>query len=401
MTNMLSDKIALFSKIPLSLVFLCFLILSLICPMNAAADREAPLGEVLALGTARPVDGNLAEARKRAISRALKKGVEQVLLTRLGSDGAINNFDRIVSEIMPAARELIQNYHVLSERETGGAYTVLIRVRINEQLVAQRMKAAGVVVVEGPPVKLLFLVSERNGGTARYWWEDPDADVPLSPVELALYREFQERGFAAINRTLGSPEAPGGEELRMADLQTDIVQMWGRLFSAEVVVYGQVETLPENRVSMTLSAVEVETGAVLVEAGKTEPGISTAGDTAVAMTRALAGEMAPAILGAVGTERMKVRRLSVTLTGLRSYQQFSAFKDFLEKSVNGVASVVQTRMRRNSISIDVSFRGDRPAFLDRVLNHERLPLKLEATHTEGNVIVFNVAPEQGQDAAPQ
>jgi hypothetical protein len=119
------------------------------------------------------------------------------------------------------------------------------------------------------------------------------------------------------------------------------------------------------------------------------------------MTRALAGEMAPAILGAVGTERMKVRRLSVTLTGLRSYQQFSAFKDFLERSVNGVESVVQTRMRRNSISIDVSFRGDRPAFLDRVLNHERLPLKLEATHTEGNVIVFNVAPEQGQDAAPR
>ncbi|MBW1818750.1 MAG: hypothetical protein JRJ60_16545, partial [Deltaproteobacteria bacterium] len=170
--------------------------------MNAAADREAPLGEVLALGTARPVDGNLAEARKRAISRALKKGVEQVLLTRLGSDGAINNFDRIVSEIMPAARELIQNYHVLSERETGGTYTVLIRVRINEQLAEQRMKAAGVVVVEGPPVKLLCLVSERSGGAARYWWEDPDADVPLSPVELALYREFQERGFAPINRTL-------------------------------------------------------------------------------------------------------------------------------------------------------------------------------------------------------
>ena len=88
--------------------------------------------EILAIGTAKVQKGNLAQAKSDAISDALVKGVEYYILRRLGSEGAANNFRRIIYEITPSAREKIENFNILVEDQTEEEYQVLIRLRVNE-----------------------------------------------------------------------------------------------------------------------------------------------------------------------------------------------------------------------------------------------------------------------------
>ena len=56
--------------------------------------------------------------------------------------------------------------------------------------------------------------------------------------------------------------------------------------------------------------------------------------------------------------------------------------------VLGVQSVRQVRVRKDSITIEVEFQGDRYRFLDSVLNHENLPFPLNLAETqEGNILL--------------
>ena len=70
--------------------------------------------EIRVIGSSFIVDGNVALAREAAISEALVKGVEEYLIKRLGDQGMINNFPRLVHEIIPRAREQVENFHILS-----------------------------------------------------------------------------------------------------------------------------------------------------------------------------------------------------------------------------------------------------------------------------------------------
>jgi hypothetical protein len=140
--------------------FFCFLWLSLLPAAMAAKPGE---NEILAIGTATVKEGNLAQAKESAISDALTKGVENYLLHRLGSEGVANNFQRIIYDILPRAKAKVENFNILSEEQTGEAYKVLIKLRVNEKVIDEKLREAGVVVTEGPPIKTLFLEITLKG----------------------------------------------------------------------------------------------------------------------------------------------------------------------------------------------------------------------------------------------
>ena len=132
----------------------CVLWLSL---LPAAMGAKTGENEILAIGTATIKDGNLAQAKESAISDALTKGVENYLLHRLGSEGVLNNFNRIIYEILPKAKVKVENFNILLEDQSGEAFNVFIKLRINEKVIDEKLREAGVVVTEGPPIEALFL----------------------------------------------------------------------------------------------------------------------------------------------------------------------------------------------------------------------------------------------------
>ncbi|MFH1240722.1 MAG: hypothetical protein V1689_00050 [Pseudomonadota bacterium] len=364
--------------------------------LRAETKGELEQSEVLAIGTGAIHEGNMALAKKNAISNALIKGVEDYLMRRLGSHGVINNFERLVQGVIPKAREEIQNFNILAEGKIGDEYKVLVRLRINEEVIDQRLRQTGLIHAEGPPIKVLFLVSEASEERVSCWWNDPENNPALSPTELALYKAFQERGFIPINRTLTTPETEYFKELRSPELEDEDIFILGRLFSADVVIYGQSETADPKGVALRLKAFDVDKGRQVCEnsqAQELESDLRGAEGMSVTLERLVnrvAGELAPAVIKVLTADSTKVHRLAITVRGLKTLRQVKEIRDFLRSEVKGVESVRLSRIKKNSISFDVESRGDKKRFLDSILNHKKLPFKLSPVRTEDGDIVLTV-----------
>ncbi len=361
----------------------------------AQVDTEPVQDEILVIGTGTIIDGNVANARKMAIAEALVKGVEEYLGRRLGSQTMINHFPRLLQDVIAKAREEIENFHILAEERMDKEYKILVRVKINDKVMEEKLREIGASSREGPPIKVLFLVSQtqtREGKTS-YWWKAPETDSALSPVELALHRVFQERGFQPISRLLRIPEGEYSLEMKALDLSDEDALRWGELFGADVVVRGSCEILRGGEVSIVLKALHVQNRIMIGRDMQSERIGGDKGDmeqiveTIEIAVNNVASRLSPEIMMAIERPEAKTAKLSLTVKGLRSFRQFREFKDFLEKNVPGVKSVRQTRLRGDSMSLAVEYLGDEEKFLGRVSNHENLPFKADWAKTEAGEIV--------------
>ena len=388
--NQKSPFIAFFVLWLAGIVLLCVSISPAISKDGAGQD------EILVLGTARIAGGNVARAKAAALSEALRKGVEEYLARRLGSRGMVNNFPRIIHEVLPRAKEQVENFHILAEEKTDQYCNVLVRVKVNEKLMDEKLREVGLIIMDGPPINILFLVSqvhpEQDQGT--YWWMDTDSVSALTETELALFRIFQERGFSPINRISYSPEGDFPMEMRVPELSPEAVAGWGKAFSADVAVYGICNITESQGVSITLTAFDVMTGAVIVETNQVEP--FTAGDdqrVQAALNKAIgraASDLSPAIIESKKTAGKKFNAFPLVLMGVKNFRQYKAFRDFLMKDISGVSSVKQKKIRGDSLFLSVEYDGDSDGLIDMISNHPQRPFPLDIMKNEEGAILIHI-----------
>ncbi len=365
--------------------------------LSHAEDLETQENnEVLVIGTSIVKNDNLASAKEKAISNALMKGVENYLLYRLGNHAMVDNFQWITKEIIPGAREEIENFHILREDLVANEYKILVRLRINEKVMEEKLREAGLLVTDGPDIKVLFLVSETMPGTISCWWKNPEINSDLSRTELSLYNVFQQRGFSPINRTSNIPPAEYSSYLRAHDLPDERILKWGSIFSADIVIYGNTKVFENGEISLNLKVFDVDQGISICQGGQTA---STMGmfedskpiiDIIDRLVNQLADRLTPIIIQDAVAGRDKNNYFEITLAGLTNHRQYVIFRDFLKNDIAGVKSVRRTRIGNNSISMGVEFQGDRNRFLGSVLRHDEIPFSpvLEKTGDEG--ILFKI-----------
>ena len=217
----------------------------------------------------------------------------------------------------------------------------------------------------------------------------------MTPTELALHRVFQEHGFSPINRLVSLPEENYSPDMKTLDLSDEDAIIWGRLFSADVVIRGRCEIIEENMVSVSLIALDKEKGFIYQDnqtekADKASGGMEQFIQTIEKAVNKIAARMVPLVIKAIQIPEVKPNQLEITLKGLRNFKQFREFRDFLKKEMKEVKSVKQTRVRADSITISVEFTGDEDKFLEMVLNHENLPFEAEMSKTDKEEIIIKI-----------
>lgn len=373
------------------LVFLCL-------PSMAQTGQTGGPNEILVIGTGTIIGGNVAKAKETAISQALILGVEDYLTKRLGEQGMLNNFPRLIHDVIPGAREEIENFNILAEEQTDTLYKVLVRVKVNENVMEQKLRETGLILMKGPPIKVLFLVAqvEPEKEESAFWWGDPESASGLTSTELALYRVFQERGLQPINRMLNIPEGDFAPGMSAMDLSDENAIQWGMVFAADVVIRGRCEIFGGFGVILRLSAVDVKKGLLIyqdteIERAEADPdNREQVIESVEKVINKIAIRMIPPIINAVEPPAESIQNLEISLKGLKNYQQFRAYRDFLEKEIDGVKSVRQTRIRGDAMSISVEFIGDKDQFLDRATNHEKLPFDVELITDENGEIIIQI-----------
>jgi len=380
------------------LLAMAIILIFLSPPSMAQTDKKRGQSEILVIGTGIIAGGNVAKAKETAISQALMLGVEDYLTKRLGDLGMINNFPRLINNVIPGAKDVIENFNILAEERTDAVYKILVRVKINENVMEQKLRETGLILMKGPPIKILFLVSqvepEKEENT--YWWGDPQSVSGLTLTELALHRIFQERGLRPINRLLNMPEgdfSPGMSDLNLSD--ENAIQ-WGVIFAADVVIHGRSEIFDGFGVILRLSVVDVKKGLLVyqdteIERAEAEPiNREQLIESVENVISKIAIRMIPPIIKAMEPPEENIQKLEIALKGLKNFQQFRAYRDFLKKEIEGVKSVRQTRIRGDAMSISVEFTGDREQFLDRATTHENLPFDVELKINEDGEIEIKI-----------
>ncbi len=378
-----------------TLLLTLFVILN---PPLAKAQTEADTGrdQTLVIGTGDIRDENVSNARSKAISEALVKGVEEYLTGRLGTQGMINNFPRLLQDVIPKAKEWIVNYHILAEERINDHYKVLIKARINDELMEERLREIGVDLMERPPIKVLFLVSQSQspGGKLSYWWQAPEAGFVLTPVELALYNAFEAQGFHPVNRLLRMPEGEYSPGMKNLELTEEDAIEWGRLFSADIVIRGRCEVIQEREVTLELQALHVGNGSLInwdrqiEEMEETSAEVDQVEETIGNLVSDMAAHLSPKIWNTMQFQDATLCRIGLALQGLRSFSQLRAFKGFLENDISGVKSVKQTRVRDDTVFISVEFFGDEQRLIDMISTQTSLPFMTDVKRTEeGEIFV--------------
>ena len=363
---------------------------------TAQSEKRQEGGELLAIGTGSIAGGNLAKAKNQAISAALIKGVEIYLSNLLGSREMVQNFERIVEEIIPNAREEIQNFNILAESRTDREYRVLLKIKVNPEMIAEKMREKGITPGKTSTLKLLFMVLETVGELKSYWWGDVDAYSVMTPTELALNRAFQEKGFEPINRAASPPETPFFSQSSGSKPSLQDALAWGKLLSADVVIFGASSIARDGTISMELEAADVAKGAPIC--GETHlqeknPDIGNAEKNFEALQK-IATSLSTRFYGCIVQDmegkKEEVERFEITLSGLRTSKQFMMFKDFLLNAVSGVTSVIPSRIQGNAITASIQYTGGKEKFLGEVLNHARLPFPLHLSRSEEGTTILNL-----------
>ncbi|NLD37352.1 MAG: hypothetical protein GX654_10840 [Desulfatiglans sp.] len=359
------------------LITLSVLIFSLV---SYGADKSE--SGILVVGSGAIIKGNLSEARRLAISDAHMKGIESYLEKRLGSQGMANYFKSIINEIIPGSTDVIQNFHILAEDAGAKTLKILVSLKVNEKLMEERLFNAGVITFEGASLRILFLVADKTSTDRQpyIWWDDPENKINLAPSELMLYRFFQERGFDPIYRVNNMPDGGYNPELFKAVLADEDAIMWGKSYSADVVITGKVEKNDFNTLIVGIKAIQVENGSILCSYNREQLPLSgpeeSVDSNEVILEKFIAGgvsEIAPAILKTFKKAEQKLTSFDLAIKGLLNLKQLTGFISFLKERVSGVVSVLPSRISTDIITVTVEYSGERKVFIEKLRTSNDIP----------------------------
>jgi hypothetical protein len=350
--------------------------------------------DTLVVGEGRIKGNNTADAKNEAIANALKKGMEEYLSSRLGNQGMIANFPVLVNEVIPSAEAAVENFYILAEEKKGEKYSVLVRVGINEKLIEQRLKDLGIINVETSFIKVLFLVSQIQDLSkgASFWWKNPEAGTALTATELKLYNAFQQQGLEPVNRLSNSSDKYS-DDMKKLELSNEDVAAWGKIYSADVVVRGKAAVSSDNSVSVELEAINATDGSIIGRAGQREPlnpsvsGEARFANAVGAAINSVSVQLAPKILKLSGKNSGNSSRIEITLMEVNNFDEFRAFKKFLEEEISGVKSATQSRIKGRAMSLSVEYSGSRDALLSRLKDNNNLPFKADISAEGGGIAV--------------
>jgi len=354
--------------------------------------------DILTIGEGRIKGNNTADARKDAISDALKKGLEEYLNLYLGAQGMANNFTILINDIIPDAAEQIENYHILAEAKNGDNYNILVRVKINEKLMEQHLREMGIVRIEATSIKVLFMVSQENvvGKELLFWWNSPVSNPALTTSELKLHNIFQEQGFEVINRLSTPSNENYSEDMRKLDISNEALMEWGKVFSADIVIKGKCKVEGNNTVVIDLEAINIKDGKLICRGSQSEP-MDTAApgedrfmnalETAI---KGIAVQFGPEMIKSFVKNDGESSNILITLKDVNNFEEFRVFKRYLEEEIGGIKSAVQSRIKGNSMDLSVEYLGTKDSFINRLKGYKGWPFRVDITDGDDNGIIVKI-----------
>jgi len=382
------DWLPYFFNTILHLLYLCLFLSLLSLSLNilikdalAHEIKDAVIDERIVTGTGIIINENVALARNEAISQAFLKAVEEYVIQRLGFQDMANSFQQLDEEILSKTKEEIQDYQIISEFSTDRYVRILMKVRVNKAILEKKLEKIALRDVDATQIDVLLLVSEkREGFPAIYWWGDPAHQTSLTQTELFLSQVLENKGFRVINTSFFPPEESYDESMLHLNLTNEAAVKWGRLLSAQVVIAGEANLYSKPKASVFFKAIKVIDGTVVAQGYRERTLNDSLTDDQSAIELAInswANNMISYIIEAAQPTQKTINQIIITIMGLKDFQDFLNFKEFLKTNFSEIKSVLERRLEKYSAKVSVEVKGDSKGLAEKVLNYPQRPFSFE------------------------
>ncbi len=343
--------------------------------------KDTIIDERIVTGTGEIFNENIALARDRAISQAFLKAIQEYLVQRLGPKDMADNFQRLDEEILSKTKEEIQDYQIISEFSSDRYVKVLMKIRVNKAILEKKLERMKISEIDTIQISVLFLVSEKMEDLpAIYWWGDPAHQTPLSQTELFLSQVFEDKGFRVINRSFFPPKESYDESMLHLTLSNEAAAKWGKLLSAQIVITGEANLHDASNASVFFKAIKVADSTVVAQAYREGMLNNNLTDEQSVIELAInnwANDTLPYIIKATQPTKKAINQIILTIKGIKDYREFLYFKEFLRTNFSEIQSVLERRLKKDSVKVSVEVKGHSKELAEKVLNHPKRPFSFE------------------------
>jgi len=348
------------------LVFFLFLFLSI----NPIASANMPaVVNTTAEGVGVIKDGNKAVARDHAIRDGLRIAVEQAVGTMVSSETLVQNYEVLRDRIYSKTQGYIKDYTIVDEKDEGTLYRVTLKAQVARGDLENDLMALGVLMQRKEMPRIMLMVAEQNVGMHyyRFWWGIESEHTDLAITETVLLEQLSGKGFVVVDPAVKAGRVDINEPYRISSLSNAAIVSIGKLYEAEVVIYGKAlaklagsvmnSSMMSAMADVSLRAVNTDNARVIASAtnhaAAVHPSKVTAGSKALRdAAESIADSLVEQIAASWNKDVSSGGLVQMEIAGVASYNHLVAFKDKV-KQIRGVTGIYQRSYQDGTAILDL------------------------------------------------
>ena len=344
------------------------LALSLLTLAAPAWAQDAQTIEVE--GMAAVVNGDIGQARDRAVDDAKRKAVEQVVGTTVSAESVAVDFQLVQDKITSRASGFVKAYEIKSQYKDGDTYVVKLKATVDARAIAEETSQLFAV-----KPRVLVLIAEQNvgGGSFNYWWGSRGFSSEMDLMQSSLIQQWQPKGFKFIEPSALKGKIKVTKAMQRADLDTPAVLSLGKNADADIAIVGKVVVTDAGTVMDgvkmrsfhavgNLKVINIDTGEILAVSDDTAVAAhidgNVGGRNAIkALGEKIGGSLQASILKRWTSEAAGAQSVEVVVKGTLKPAELKALTSLMTQEVRGVERVDVRKKAKDTVFLDVSYKG--------------------------------------------
>ena len=353
-------------------------IFALIASNSYALSQEKTISST-SDGVASIYEDNIANARTDAINDALRKTVAGSLETMLSAAQISLSYNIIEENILNKADQYITNYKVISEKAIGNIYQVTIEAIASKPRLKEDLLLLGLMSKQKDSIKTLVMLAEEDAENSRpnFWWKDVDNYKDPGISTIVLEERLSENGFYIIDIHGGSIQTGIPDYYKDEALSIDALSYIGKLYDADLVIYGKTHSLPAKRKTpssgksihaiVSLMAIDINTGQILLSSENEELSDSAGlKDAFKKATSLLADRMISVISDKLNNSDGGLATIMMSVSGITSYLSFMKFQESIQREAKGVQKIHQRGFGAGKAKLEIEIMGTAQKLADEL-----------------------------------
>lgn len=336
-----------------------------------AGAQPAPAAKTIEVeGMAAVINGDIGQARDKALDDAKRKAVEQVAGTQVSSESISENFQLVEERIYARASGFVKSYQIKSELKDGDTYVVKISATVDAGAIADDLQQLFAV-----KPRVIVLIAEQNVGGAgfSFWWGAKGFSSELDLMQSALIQQWQPKGFKFVDPGMLKGKLKVTKGMQRADLGNSDALTLGKGADADVAIVGKVVVTDAGPVMEgvkmrsfhavgNLRVLNVDTGEIITVADDTDTAAHIDGNQGgrlaiKKLAEKLGASLQREIIKKWTGEAAGAQTIEVVVKGASKPSVLRDLKAMLTNEVRGIERVDIRRKTKDATFLDVRLRG--------------------------------------------